>query len=291
MRIIAFVGMPASGKGEAAVIAKDMGYMVVNMGDVIREEVQRLGLAITDKNLGMTGTKLRQEEGPAAIAQRCIPGLKNINDDTAIVDGVRNIEEVYLFKKEFKDDFILINISSSSENRHDTDLYTAVCALDDPVLKDAALLVMGAGSHLRAEIAVSRALTEAAQSRVVQIHGAREDTDRESMVRTFGYDTMKRLNKYWYEDSEDKVRLSDLEDKSADTPAKNIETIITMLRGIVPYAVIIDLSRSNVKMPVIRAVLPTFELYTLDRDRRGKRMKVGRNKKMSKKKFRRPRPS
>jgi ribosomal protein S12 methylthiotransferase accessory factor len=175
--------------------------------------------------------------------------------------------------------------------KHDTDLYTAVCALDDPVLKDAALLVMGAGSHLRPEIAVSRALTEAAQSRVVQIHGAREDTDRESMVRTFGYDTMKRLNKYWYEDSEDKVRLSDLEDKSADTPAKNIETIITMLKGIVPYAVIIDLSRSNVKMPVIRAVLPTFELYTLDRDRRGKRMKVGRNKKMGKKKFRRPRPS
>jgi ribosomal protein S12 methylthiotransferase accessory factor len=68
-------------------------------------------------------------------------------------------------------------------------------------------------------------------SRVVQIHGAREDTDRESMVRTFGYDTMKRLNKYWYEDSGDKVRLSDLEDKSADTPAKNIETIITMLKG------------------------------------------------------------
>jgi len=118
MRIIAFVGMPASGKGEAAVIAKDMGYRVVNMGDVIREEVQRLGLAITDKNLGMTGTRLRQEEGPAAIAQRCIPGLKNINDDTAIVDGVRNIEEVYLFKKEFKDDFILINIGSSLDNRH-----------------------------------------------------------------------------------------------------------------------------------------------------------------------------
>jgi hypothetical protein len=97
-------------------------------------------------------------------------------------------------------------------------------------------------------------------SRVVQIHGAREDTDRESMVRTFGYDTMKMLNKYWYEEAEDKVRLSDLEDKSADTHTKNIETIITMLRGIVPYAVIIDLSRSNVKMPVIRAVLRASEL-------------------------------
>ncbi len=38
---------------------------------------------------------------------------------------------------------------------------------------------MGAGSHLKPEIAVARAITEAAQSRVVQIQGAREDTDRE----------------------------------------------------------------------------------------------------------------
>ncbi|MCD4846354.1 MAG: YcaO-like family protein [Methanosarcinales archaeon] len=100
-------------------------------------------------------------------------------------------------------------------------------------------------------------------SRVVQIHGAREDTDRESMVKTFGYDTMKRLNKYWYEDSEDKVRLSDLEDKSVDTPAKNIETTITMLKGIVPYAVIIDLSRSIVIMPVIRPSCPLLSCILL----------------------------
>jgi len=38
MKIIAFVGMPASGKGEAATVAKELGYPVVNMGDVIREE-------------------------------------------------------------------------------------------------------------------------------------------------------------------------------------------------------------------------------------------------------------
>ncbi len=60
------------------------------------------------------------------------------------------------------------------------------------------------------------------------------------MVRTFGYDTMKCLNKYWYEDSGDKVRLLDLEDKSADTPAKNIETIITMLKGIAIPAKIVN---------------------------------------------------
>ena len=39
MKIIAFVGMPASGKSEAARIAAKMGIPVVNMGDVIRKEV------------------------------------------------------------------------------------------------------------------------------------------------------------------------------------------------------------------------------------------------------------
>ncbi len=171
---------------------------------------------------------------------------------------------------------------------HDIGLYTVVCALDDPVLKDPALLVMGAGSHLKPEIAVSRALTEAAQSRVVQIHGAREDTDRESVVRTFGYDAMRRLNRYWYTDSAEKVSLPDLEDKSADTPAKDIQATVEMLRGIIPYAVIVDISSTSLNLPVVRAVLPTFEQYTLDRERKGKRMKIGR-KPRTKRTFK-PRP-
>lgn len=182
---------------------------------------------------------------------------------------------VYKLKKMFDDAGIIAKVWLLT---HDIDLPTVVCALDDPVLKDPAMLVMGAGSHLKPEIAVSRALTEAAQSRVVQIHGAREDTDREAVVRTFGYEAMKRLNKYWYIDSEEKVALSDIEDKSADTPAKNIETILNLLKGISPNAIIADLSRSSVNLPVIRAVLPTFELYTLDRERRGKRMKIGRKR-------------
>jgi len=61
---------------------------------------------------------------------------------------------------------------------------------------------MGAGSHLKPEIAVARAITEAAQSRVVQIQGAREDTDREGFIRSVGYDRMKRLNWFWFEEGE-----------------------------------------------------------------------------------------
>jgi len=153
----------------------------------------------------------------------------------------------------------------------DVNIPTVVVALDDMVLKDPALLVMGAGSHLSPEIAVTRALTEAAQSRVVQIHGAREDTDREQVVRTFGYDHMKRMNSYWYEDLE-QVHLDELEDISSDTPAANINTVFEQLDGIADGAIIVNLSR-GVDIPVIRAIIPMFELYTLDRERKGERIK------------------
>ncbi len=153
----------------------------------------------------------------------------------------------------------------------DIEIPTVVTALDDTVLKDPALLVMGAGAHLSPEIAVTRALTEAAQSRVVQIHGAREDTDREKVVRTFGYDHMKKMNSYWYEDIEN-IKMEELDDQSGNTPASNISKVLDRLDGIADGAIIVDLSR-GVDIPVIRAIIPAFELYTLDRERKGERIK------------------
>ena len=41
MKIIAFVGMPASGKSEASAIAKKIGIPVVNMRYAVREEASR----------------------------------------------------------------------------------------------------------------------------------------------------------------------------------------------------------------------------------------------------------
>ncbi len=87
------------------------------MGDVVREEVHRLGLEPTDENLGGTGTRLRKEEGLSAIARRCVTKLRALNGGVAVVDGVRNIEEVHLFKEEFGDDFLLIYVQSSTKDR------------------------------------------------------------------------------------------------------------------------------------------------------------------------------
>ncbi|WP_300606260.1 YcaO-related McrA-glycine thioamidation protein [Methanohalophilus sp.] len=162
---------------------------------------------------------------------------------------------------------------------HDTPITTVVVATDDLQLKDPALLVMGAGAHLDPAIAVSRALSEAAQSRVVQIHGAREDTAREQFVRQIGYDRMKRMNRFWYEDGSETITLNKLNDLSASTPAKNINTVLNHLRKITDRVIAVDLSRSSIPVPVVRIIIPGFEQYTLDRERLGKRIRLAGKRK------------
>ncbi|HIC87630.1 MAG TPA: hypothetical protein EYP03_05445, partial [Aquificae bacterium] len=76
MRVIAFVGLPLSGKSTAAKVAEEMGIPVVCMGDMVREEAKRRGLALTDENLGKIANELRQKEGMDAIAKRCIPIIR-----------------------------------------------------------------------------------------------------------------------------------------------------------------------------------------------------------------------
>ncbi|HWR25792.1 MAG TPA: YcaO-related McrA-glycine thioamidation protein [Methanosarcina sp.] len=162
----------------------------------------------------------------------------------------------------------------------DTGIPTVIAVTDDLKLKDPALLVMGAGSHLKPEIAVARAITEAAQSRVIQIQGAREDTDREGFIRSVGYDRMKRLNRFWFEEGE-KVPFSEIQDISRKSPAENIDLILEKLRGFAEKVLVVDLSREEVAVPVVRVIIPGFELFTIDRDRKGKRINSVKKKDLS----------
>jgi dephospho-CoA kinase len=117
MKIIAFVGMPASGKSEAASVSRHMDIPVVSMGDVVREETARRGLAPTDENIGGTGSILRKEDGMDVIARRCVPKILSINAPVIVIDGTRNIDEVKFFKRQFGTDFLLIAIHAPREVR------------------------------------------------------------------------------------------------------------------------------------------------------------------------------
>jgi len=159
----------------------------------------------------------------------------------------------------------------------DTGVPTVVAASDDEKMRDASLLVMGAGSHTDPEIAALRALTEVAQSRATQIHGAREDTNRESVARMIGYERMKRLNKHWLEKPREMIELDELEAMATTSIDSDIRIVLDRLQNAANSVIISDITVSAIGVPAVRVIIPGFEVYFLDRERKGTRCKEWRN--------------
>ena len=116
MKIIGFVGLPGSGKGEASQIAGQHGLAVVVMGDVIRQEAARQGLEMTDGNLGRIGNALRAAEGPDAVARRALEKAKATGKEVVVVDGLRSREEADFFRAH-ADEFHLVEVCAPAEAR------------------------------------------------------------------------------------------------------------------------------------------------------------------------------
>jgi dephospho-CoA kinase len=116
MKVIGVVGLPASGKGEFSIIAKELGIPVIVMGDMIRKAVSEAGLEPDDANFGATANRLRAEGGMDAIARLCIPEISGQTAPLVLVDGIRGDSEVSLFRRTFPG-FRLISIDSSFDTR------------------------------------------------------------------------------------------------------------------------------------------------------------------------------
>ena len=154
----------------------------------------------------------------------------------------------------------------------DIKIPTIAASADDTITKDAGLLTLGMGTHLDPEVAILRALTEVAQSRATQINGAREDTVRADFAREAGYERMKRINKYYFKDEEEKICLSDIENKSTSSITKDIEIVKNELTANdIEKILYVDLTRPEIDVSVVRVVIPEMEVYTIDPSRAGYR--------------------
>lgn len=153
----------------------------------------------------------------------------------------------------------------------DIGIPTIAAASDDPVLRDPGLLTLGMGTHTSTPIATLRALTEVAQSRVTQIHGAREDTTEANKRRSIGYDRVKRLNRYWYEEKST-VPYSALASCDTDDFLDDIRVVTDRLAAVgLDRVIISDLTRPETGVNVVRVVVPGLETYAMDSERRGER--------------------
>ena len=109
--IIGITGPNAAGKGEVAACLVAKGFAYHSLSDVLRDELDRAGLAPTRENLIACGNRLRAEHGPGALAQRILPRL-GARD---VVDSIRNPAEVEELRE--RAGFVLIGVDASIEER------------------------------------------------------------------------------------------------------------------------------------------------------------------------------
>lgn len=99
--LLAFVGMPGSGKTEAALYLKGKGYSYVRFGDVTEDVLRGKGLPITPENEQEVREALRQELGMRAYAEKSLPKITQLLERSSIIviDGLYSWEE-YRFLQE-----------------------------------------------------------------------------------------------------------------------------------------------------------------------------------------------
>lgn len=114
--VIGLTGMPGSGKSLIVEASRELGYDVVTMGDVIREETAKRGMQATPSNVGKVMLGLRRIGGEGAIAEKCIPKIEEKPSQRIIVDGLRSFLEAEVFKNHLSH-FILITVHSSPKIR------------------------------------------------------------------------------------------------------------------------------------------------------------------------------
>jgi len=165
----------------------------------------------------------------------------------------------------------------------DIGIPTFAAVSDDLLLKDPALLTIGMGTHTNAYVAMLRAITEVAQSRLTQIHGAREDTTVAEFRTKIGYERTKRLNRHWFGASdgtgEGDRDFDSITSFESDDFLDDIGYMIRNLEGAgMDRAIVVDLTRSEIDVPVVRVIVPGLEVYAMDSERSGTRCKDERNK-------------
>src|SRR2546428_29252 len=105
--------MPGCGKEEVLVAAKDVGFSIVRMGDVVREEAQRRGLPITDAAIGGMAHAEREAHGFGIWAERTLP---RIHGERVVVEGLRGRAELEVFRKAFGEGLVVVAVHPKRRN-------------------------------------------------------------------------------------------------------------------------------------------------------------------------------
>jgi ribosomal protein S12 methylthiotransferase accessory factor len=131
---------------------------------------------------------------------------------------------------------------------------TFCAVLVDPLSLFACSCVnIGYGGHLSPTVAALRAVTEAAQSRLTFIHGAREDLKRDS----YKFDETHQRLRAFFEGQRGDLPWNEIADHSSGDLCQDCETVLKGLCA-AGYSRIyrVDLTNSRFGIPVVKVLVP-----------------------------------
>jgi thioglycine synthase len=195
-------------------------------------------------------------------------------DDASIFSDV-NISEITRDFKALK--FLVdrfanagINLLVKNITQKDIGIPTFVASSIEWVTSDYGYFAIGYGTHLDSRIALVRAITELSQTRALNIQGARDDLKKiqyrqndEIYKRKWQFMPATTLT---HRRNEKVVMFSEISTYVRDDILDDIKFILGRLKNAgLKRAIIVDLTQSNIGIPVVRAIVPGLETLEVGR--------------------------
>ncbi|GAA1377792.1 YcaO-like family protein [Streptomyces beijiangensis] len=155
---------------------------------------------------------------------------------------------------------------------NDIGVPTFFATTDDTQAGDGMLFNGGAGCHLDPTVAVTRALTEAAQSRLAVIAGAREDFAGQAYRRHSSYEALQEMYQIW-SSGRPTADFDVIESVSTGTTDGDLDAVLAGLeRAGLPLVLATELAPDDLPFSVTKVIVPGLEVYHNDTARLGTRL-------------------
>lgn len=117
--IYGITGMPLSGKTTVANMMKDQGFKILDMGDVVRIEMEKRGIEAEQTGEFVNG--MREEHGMDAIAQLSLPYIEEMieEEEEIVITGMRGWSEKHRFEEETGEEIDIVAVWTSREKRRE----------------------------------------------------------------------------------------------------------------------------------------------------------------------------
>jgi dephospho-CoA kinase len=118
--VLAFVGMPGSGKSTCVEYLSEKNITSVYFGGVVVDEAKRRYGEANETNEKKVREEMRKQDGMAAIAMRALPKIDELlqEHDIVIADGLYSWSEYKILKDKYGTQLVVIAVAAPRHIRH-----------------------------------------------------------------------------------------------------------------------------------------------------------------------------